>query len=235
MITLAERFIAAYNMIDKTIKREFRFNDHVPFTRMIDRVRKRHPVIEKYEQVLREYAQLRNAIVHERTEPHYIIAEPHEEVVNQIEQIRDLLINPEYLIPKFKRNVLTFQANDNLSLVLEAIRKHGYTQFPVFKHNEFIGLITDNGIARWLATHSMDRDTVAIDASLEEILTHEKYRENVLFMSAETNVLEAREQFLDYMEKKATHLNAILITHNGEKDEPLLGMITAMNLVELQA
>lgn len=252
MESRAERFLAAYNIIDKTMKKEFRIDTHVSFSGTIDRVKKRDPIIEKYEADLREFAQLRNAIVHERVEPHYIIAEPHEQIVQRIEHIRDLLIRPEPLIPRFKRDVSSFRIEDSLEAILRTIRQYGFTQFPIYKASQFVGLLTDNGIAGWLANQGkaailpkkatpITNEGVAphnslivnLQTSLEDILVHEKNKENVIFMSGSSSVFEAREQFLISIGRNANRLHAILITANGRANEPLLGILTARDLIDL--
>ena len=49
----------------------------------------------KYEDDLRSYADLRNAIVHHRTVMEYIIVEPHVDVVEKIEYMDYRLAKPQ--------------------------------------------------------------------------------------------------------------------------------------------
>jgi predicted transcriptional regulator len=61
------------------------------------------------------------------------------------------------------------------------IKKHDYSQFPIYDEDEFVGLLTENGITRWLAKHVtqvlslVDFEEIPVSALLQE----EEMRENV--------------------------------------------------------
>lgn len=229
----AERFLTAYNRIDKALKTKHRIDFYISFTRMIDRLRHKDALVQKYEIDLKQYAELRNAIVHERTEPEYWIAEPHDEVVERIEHIANQLINPELVYPKFKRSVTTFQTTDILRSVLKAIKAHQYTQFPVYEGDQFAGLLTGSGIVRWLAEKVGDDLSVIETKPLGQLLEYEKRKENCVFMNRNMSVFAAKEYFVSRMEQEMLRLEAILITENGKKNEKLLGIITPIDLIDI--
>ncbi|UZM99664.1 hypothetical protein OL548_06065 [Lysinibacillus sp. MHQ-1] len=64
--------------------------------------------MKKYEDDLRSYADLRNAIVHHRTSINYVIAEPHTDVVERIEYIDATLAKPTLVGQMFRKRVLVF-------------------------------------------------------------------------------------------------------------------------------
>ena len=110
-----------------------------------------------------------------------------------------------------------------MAAVLRIISQRDYSQFPVFDGQEFRGLLTENGITRWLAQHVV-RELSLID--LEDVLVSkliqaEEQRPNWIFVSRNLSVDEAK---LLFNEKK--RLEAILITQNGNRTERLLGLIT---------
>ena len=63
---------------------------------------------------MRSYADLRNAIVHHRISPDYIIAEPHIHVVERIEHIDEVLARPKLVGQLVRKPVMSFQAPDSL-------------------------------------------------------------------------------------------------------------------------
>ena len=85
----SDRFIVAYNRIEKILAEKADSNDYSPFYRLIDKVKITNSVVRKYEDDLREFGDLRNAIVHSRTDVDYVIAEPHDEIVEHIELIEE--------------------------------------------------------------------------------------------------------------------------------------------------
>src|SRR5690606_6060906 len=90
----SERFIVAYNRIEKVLSEKADGDEYTPFYRLIDKVKVTNSVVRKYEDDLRELGDLRNAIVHNRTDIDYVIAEPHDEIVERIELIEEKLSNP---------------------------------------------------------------------------------------------------------------------------------------------
>ena len=129
----SDRFLTAFNRIDHTMRDMIGAKDFMPFYRLVDQAKKKSPLVRKYEDDLRSYADLRNAIVHHRISPEYIIAEPHIHVVEKIEHIDEVLARPKLVGQMFRKRVMSFQMKDSPQHTLKAIRKRKYTQFPVYE------------------------------------------------------------------------------------------------------
>lgn len=227
----SERFIAAFNRIENALKEMLDTHEYIPFTRSVDLVSKTNSTVRRYRYDLFEYADLRNAIVHERVDPAYVIAEPHDATVERIEKIEKDILEPEKVIPRFSRDVVTFEANDPLTKVLKVIDEKTISQFPVYDGKSFIGLITANGITNWLAHHIKD-ELVLLDTTLEEILTYEENKQNYLFIDRNKSLFEAEELFQQSI-SKGKPVDALLITHSGSQKESLLGIITPWDIIEI--
>src|SRR5262249_13019171 len=113
--------------------------------------------------LLRVIADVRNAIVHGKTEPYRYVAVPTPVLAQSLRVCRDRLINPARAIPTFQRKVERVSVHDDLAKVLTVIKERDYSQFPVYEADKFRGLLTENGITRWLAHH------VATKMSLVEL------------------------------------------------------------------
>lgn len=231
MSTNGERFITAFNKIDKLLKRELNIQSHISFSRMIDMAKKKHPVVQKYELDLKKFAELRNVIIHERIAPDYIIAEPHDEIVHRIERILNILMTPEKVYPRFQRRVKTFQYHVQLGEVLLAIQQYSYSQFPIYEGREFIGLLTHNGISGWLANNEGTMNIQHVP--LSEVFLYENHRHNVMFIHKDMLVYEAKHLFVNHFNRNLTRLDALLITDNGNEREKLLGIITPTDMLEV--
>ncbi len=233
---LSERFIMAYNRIDRQLQKRAGVERYMGFSQLVRRVARTDTMFSQFEDDLLEYAELRNAIVHELVEPAQIIAEPHASVVERIEHIAAILERPPLVIPRFERQVYTVKADDPISTVMELIRKYGYTQFPVYDaEGGFMGLLTDRCLARWL---TFDLETVRQDpikTSVAEVMVYDKAGgANAIFLSKAATVFDAYHEFQRHMTTDYPRLEAILITANGKPGERLMGIITPWDMFRLR-
>lgn len=230
----SERFLSAFNIISSEIEKIVDARGHVPFYRLVDMAKKKNGLIMAYKDDLKELSELRNAIVHGRYFPALTIAEPHLSVVELVEKIAAELTKPKTIIPFFARNVKTFQKSDQLTSVLKTIKKHGYSQFPVYDDGKFAGLLTNQGITMWIS-QNIDKGPVenCLNANLGNVMSFEKIKRNYIFMNKDQTIYDVREKFLNHFDTFATRLEAVLITENGHSDEELLGLATPFDMVRI--
>lgn len=80
----AELFLAAFNRIEKWLKNEYDGKQVPGFSELVRRLSQRKDLqVKSYRDDLLELAQLRNAIVHDRISPDFVIAEPNEWVIKK--------------------------------------------------------------------------------------------------------------------------------------------------------
>jgi hypothetical protein len=89
----ADRFLTAFVSIEKYLRRRTESDRLISFYALIEKTVQKDASVRAYEIDLKEYADLRNAIVHERSggQP---IAEPHDDVVRRIELLTDIITRP---------------------------------------------------------------------------------------------------------------------------------------------
>lgn len=229
----SDYYLASFNTIDKFLRGLINSPNHISFYRVVDLASETNAAVRRYKDDLREFANLRNAIVHERTDVTYVIAEPHDSTVKRIQHIESEVCKPQSVIPLFKREVSKFSIDDPLVDLLKAIKKYSYSQFPVYEANQFVGLLTENGITRWL-THGVDHSLTSLaDIKLSDVFQFEKAKNNFVFIRKETDIYETREIFKNMLDNNGPKLDAVLITHNGKQNEELLGIITAWDMINL--
>lgn len=226
----AEEFIASYHRIEDYLSREMGDGQHFSFSNMVNRLAKHNPVIDRYKEDLHQMSQLRNAIVHERREPDFIIAEPHDSIVELILEVERELLHPRQVIPLFRKLVTTFDAEDMLVEVLAEIRDTNYSQFPVYNTDgSWRGLLTKKGVTSWLA-EIVDGPNVSLEGvQVKDILRHDPHLHRYRFISQETSVIEAHQHFINM--KDGVRLDALLVTATGEESEPLLGIIRPQDIL----
>lgn len=118
------------------------------FSRSLRGLSKSDRVLRSFLDILLEYAELRNAIVQTVTADTGPIAEPHGEVVQDIERIARMLNDPPRITSVFGyEKVATIDTNDSLEKALKIIAEKSYSQIPVYDGDQFKGILTTNAIA----------------------------------------------------------------------------------------
>ncbi len=213
-----ERFIAAYNTVDDWVQRQL--GTEQSFRSAVDLFAKRHPWWRDAD-TLRTFAALRNFLIHEKVRPFDYPAVPSEGAVVEIENIRDRLIGPKTLGEAFAREVMTLSPDDALRDALQAMVKRGFRRFPIYQNGRCTGLITERGIARYLA--ELTDGGAEFDASVpvKRVLQRETKRANYRFAPPQLPVAQVAFWF-----HEDTFLETVLIAHGGNDRGELLGIVT---------
>lgn len=228
---LSERYLNAFCRLEDELRRISGAGGHESFSFLVDHVSRSNSAFSHFRDDLKEFAELRNAIVHKRIggKP---IAEPHPEVVARIESIADKIIHAEILEDHFCKNVATCSQQDSLKHVLDMLEKGQFNQVPVYNSNKLVGLITTDTIALWLADAFKNADFVNPGSKVRELLRFEASADDFAVLSGRSSVFDALEIF-EAAYKRGKHLKAIIITQNGNQSEKPIGIITTMEIPQL--
>jgi predicted transcriptional regulator len=222
-----QRFLAAYNALDAEFRRELALGREVPFSRVLNDFSARHPNWLDVD-FLRTANDLRNLLVHEPKRAYDYVAIPTTTMVTKLQEVCNRLLNPERVLPKFGRKVKTVAPTNSLAQVLRQIAQRDFSQFPIYKDQKFSGLLTENGITRWLAHHvTSELSMIELeDVLVGRVIPEEEKRRNWQFVSRVETVEAVRELFA---EKEL--LEAVLITNSGNSQESLLGIATRWDII----
>jgi predicted transcriptional regulator len=229
---LIENFEATYNLIERELRRILGKDKYTSFSRLVDEyARQRKKAFEADADYLKMIGELRNLIIHEKIKPYQYVAIPTPGIIARLEKILERLKNPPLVIPTFGVEVETVSTDDSIADVLKRVSDKNYSQFPIYDGNDFKGLLTENGITRWLARYvSDDFPLVQLDeVSVEEVLGEEEQRQNCMSIARNKLVDEAIELFADN-----ELLEAILITESGKDTEKLLGIATRWDMLKIK-
>jgi predicted transcriptional regulator len=226
-VDLIEKFEADYNAVDHHLRRELGLDKLESFTRVINLYSRKH-MNWRDADLLRMVAELRNAIVHGKTEPYRYIAVPTQTISRALNQCRSRLSNPLLVVPKFQRPVQQVSTTDTLDHVLRLVAARDYSQFPAYKGGHFEGLLTENGITRWMAIN-VDQEIFGLkDILISDVLKREDTRPNFAFVARNTRVDDLVATFAS-----EPMLEAALITQSGKAAEALLGIVTRWDIVHI--
>lgn len=227
---LSERFEVAFNQVHEALRDIVQINDD-RFVVLVKVGAKKYQIIETFKKDLEQYARLRNAIVHEKMEVGFYIAEPNAKVVNHIEKIANVLNRPNYALSIATKNVVFFDYQESILKVTSAIKEHGYSKFPIYKNKKCIGLLTASSIVKWIAQNMESNQVNLSDIHVSDIMKYEK-EHPIDFVTKDTNIFEVENIFEKYHKRKKK-LEGILITENGHAEEKPLGIITAWDLIDI--
>lgn len=228
---LSERFEVAFNQIHEVLKKKVKANT-LSFTELVRIGAPHHQVINKYSDELQQYAKLRNAMVHEKTELGFYIAEPHEKVVKRIEQISDLFNNRNYVLTIATKEPVTYDIEDTIQHVILGMKKHNYSQYPIYEGKECVGLLRNSDIVKWLAKNMVSHIVDLENIKVSDILHFEKIDHPISFAPKSYTIFEIEDVFEEY-HKDMKDLEMVIITENGLKHEKPLGIVTAWDLIEI--
>jgi len=225
-----DRFLAAYNTVDRLLRERTGVADHgVPFRTVLRRFLRdqRWRGAERME----EYAELRNLLVHETLEPDGWLAVPSEQVVRRIEAIRDRLAGGQRADDAFKRRVATVSPTMPLRDALAQAHATGFSQFPVVEDDTVIGLLTDRGLARWLAERCAAAGPLVLSeavagAAVADVLDADTDRRTWDLAARDEPADRVLARFVEQPE-----LEAVLVTQHGKRDQKLLGIATHLDVV----
>lgn len=227
----ALRFINAYNTIDQTLRSIYNFKRNMTFSDMIRSAVSLNSVVRRYEDKLVDYARLRNAIIHNSGE-NYVIAEPHIDVVEEMERIALLVSQPPLVMNSLpKKNILTVDASLSLKKVVELFGTSGFKAFPVYDNGRIIGSASSARVIASIGRALHDgKDVVQFleNTCIKDILQANDVNVYYCVRSENLTVQEAINLF--YHNRK---LSAIIITKTGNTNETITSLITASDIVDL--
>ncbi len=225
----AERFLNAYSAIEHEMERLLNLKEHRRFFELVDRSSRISPVIERYRFDLKEYSELRNAIVHDRAGGD-IIATPTDQVVGKIERIAELLLEPPRVAPLFLKEVLAFKCTYPVARAIRALSRMSFTQAPVLDDDEkTVCLITSNMLVKWIGLSLEEGHFDLENTTVQQVADRVSHEENYEIVSVNQSLFDIPNLFYRW-QQEGRKLEAVLITQHGERGEKLLGIITNRDL-----
>lgn len=232
-LTNHKKFLNSFNTLHKILRKKLNEPD-MDFGPLLNKVKKnRDIVLMRYYEKLDFYREFRNILVHEETNDMPSVAEPSDFIVDEIGEVLERIKNPKKVYQLFNHEVIHFNLNDSLSKVLNIVKEKEYSQFPVFNNNnELVGLISENGITRFLA-ESVEDDIISIvETKIKDVIDHDEAKDSITIVNANTLVHNVEEIFNKKLHQGNSTF-AILISNRGQKietSEDILGIITPWDL-----
>lgn len=226
-----ERFLAAYNKLVLALRYNYNLKPAVGYSEIIRKVAPMNSLIKKYEDRLIECGRLRNAIVHGAGDT--LIAEPNLEIVEELEQITRLVTTPPRVLDVLaKRKVFSCDGSASLGSVCRNMYENGYSIVPVYLKNTLVGVINRKMIVDAIG------GAVSTGLNVEALLAEPVAQSlDVLNVSSHYEVAPSSitVDSILFMFQQNRRLGTVVITKEGNYNEPPLAVVVTSDTIDLQA
>ncbi len=229
-----DEFIRIYNDLDREIRNGLKLDKRISHMRALEISSKKSDVIERNLDALKQYARLRNCIVHDTfsgiEEP---IAVPLPEVVEKYKSILNRFKNPltAYDICIHRSKILVASPNSLVMDVIESMDKLLVSRVPIIEDEKVIGVFNGNVLIYYLSRtkRSLISNNTLIK-ELNEFTNLDSHRKETYdFIDKTLNIYEIEKYFKD-RNKDDHKLVALFITSDGTRYGKLLGLLTEWDL-----
>lgn len=162
---------------------------------------------------------------------HYIVASDY--AVEQIKKVFEQLTTPRTVGDIFTRAVYTCKTSDPLKPVISIMRKELNTHVPVYNTNGiFVHMLCESTLAYRIADQIDAGGDIHVDDVVVGDIPLNNSNDLFVFVEESKSLYEIDALFTQHSEQKK-RLGAVFITPNGSLEEPITGIITAMDLPKL--
>ena len=226
----AEEFIQLFNRVQQFLSQIVNPGGYTAFKKLVEIASTHNTAVQANAAALKQFAMLRNAIIHDSDYPKHIVAVPSPEALSKFKQIVQHVIEPTPLIPKFARQVRCFFFSEPLATVISYMREYDFSQVTVRDGNGKLGMVSVEGITWWLADN-LKRNLFPSDtARLRDVMDLEP-QDGFIIMGPDKTIYDAVDAFRNYIYGEASRLYAIVITKNGGNADDPIGLVTPWDLV----
>jgi len=228
----AERFIIAYNNIDYGLRTIYNFKRSMSFSDVVRRSVVLNSVVRKYEEDLIDFGRLRNAIIHQGNSK-YVIAEPHDDIVEKIEKLALLITEPPVALDRIgNAEVITINHDLKVSKAIELIYRTGYSNLPTYNGDRLVGVINGRKLINVLG------ERIGCGVNLQDFVANTTVGEIINQMGDDYYYMLADEKLsidtaMNCFENNRKLL-IILITKGGKDTGKPLKIISVSDIIDMK-
>ena len=185
-------------------------------------------VVRRNVRTLEVLVELRNVIQHSNYRNGEPLAIPRQDAVDAFEAITRLIEDPPEVRDFMVKNPATLAPDATLEEAAHLINERNVSQLPVCDQTGYVGLLTTNAIARWLAAVMTEGDVLEEDVLISDVLAHAEGHEVAGFVKPTTRAAKAC--------RRLTAKNApvaLLVTATGEPSAKILGILNRFDVPDL--
>jgi len=229
-----DEFLRIYNDLDREIKKVLNLDNRISHMKALDILSKKSDIIARNLDDLKQYARLRNCLVHDTVSGvGGAIAVPLLEVVEKYNSILNRFINPltVYDICTHRSKMLVASQNSLAIDIMEAMEDLLISRVPIIENENVKGVFNGNVLIHYLA--STKKCLISDNTVMNDLIKYTNLdchrKEQFDFVDKTLNVYDA-EKYFKKRNKDNHKLVALFITSDGTKQGKLLGLLTEWDL-----
>ena len=228
----ADEFVRLFNTLVDRLRKMTGQGREAAFHELVAAAARSNPVVRRNTSLLRDYSELRNAIVHYHSYPAEYVAEPTGKTLTRFRNLVDAIASRRKLYPAYRRDVRVFSTGEKFTEALRYMDEMDFSQVVALRHGEHV-LLTAEGVAEWLQTRVRDDECFDLSTyTVGDVLEFEKGQKSAVVSRYQT-IDEALDLFSKTaLGRRSTRIYAIIITHSGKRTEKPLGIVTAWDLLK---
>lgn len=230
-------FLAAFNRLQSTLAETLAMNPNTDFSTLMQKGNQEHPMIDYYSEDLNFIRQVRNLLVHENKAKDETYIKIQESLVQLVDKLTEIIANPLQVkeVMTTPTEVVTFNEETPLTAVLEEIKRHRYSQFPIFNKTNLISVLTENSITGFLADNihrdgSLKIKNVRVKDLLEDADIDKRSRAFEVVTVNESVYAVSQRFFRRLKRGETTFIVIVGETRNIQKPTDIVGIITPYDL-----
>lgn len=231
-------FLTVFNDLEQTLQNKYDTTETI--YDLLEREKnalENNPVKVNWE-ILDIARRLRNILAHETRTDLPLVATPSQQIIEVLKKVTHAYQHPRtvenFLIEGERERILSFKSTDLLKDALKAIHQKHFSQFPVFAASGYVGLISNDGIANWLADLS-EKGSFSVEdlhkVRIAEVLDFEENEDVVIPICKDESLFQILHRFT------ASKVRVALICHRKNLDiknpSDIAGIITKSDLGQI--
>lgn len=233
--SLSTRFINTYNEFTEHMEDVLNLHDYKTHVQMLNILSRKNHTVHHYYDELRLFASLRNTIIHDSTSKYNPIAIPHEEVVKRYESIFHQIKDPPTALDICvkSKNLAFARLDHRVKDCIVKMHDKDFSYMPVIDNNQVVGVFSGDCIFTYMRKNhtTIVNDKFLIRDLGDSIHIDNHIDERFEFIGKNTSLGEIINKFSNTM-IGSKRLAVIFVTHNGNNNEKILGMISAWNVID---
>lgn len=225
----AEQFLDSFVAIERELRKSTKAGPQDSFYHLVEVASHLSAVVRRFAHDLRQFCDLRNAIVHTRSVDKRFLAEPLDSTVTAIRRLEGQILQPPKVESVFLREVLVVSPRDSVARAVSLMSQNWVSQLPVVDNGSVADVVSSQTITRWLGAKVTEDVLSLSENTVKETLPFKEPGELFKFVSRTAPLVECLDMFAKY-EDEGQELAAILVTQSGKVREQLLGIMTVSDM-----
>lgn len=224
MTDRSHQFITSFNELDDALRKLTGTPREKTFSVVIDETITSKKLQHALGMKLKDISALRNAIVHDRSYPNRTIADPHEDIISELQNVVRMIDGTKTAIHISSPKPREFLETDPLRSALEEMKAKDYSQVAV-RESGRLRLLTTDGITCWLESKFEEELLLLDQVTIADALAFEKSN-RFRIVPRSLSVAEVSAIFEYAATQSDERLFALLVTQNGRENEKCIGIVT---------